>query len=106
LTGATTNSIALLNNGSLTNLNRNGHTRAQARRAGTHPLCPRTELAILWALRNVSALFGLGQLTWLVARGHTTLCFSQDVSDLASFRIFNEDFTIDGAVHIAVTRAR
>jgi hypothetical protein len=95
-----------LEDGSLTNLDRNGHARTQASRALTHPRTPIAEVAIIWALGNVSALFSLGQLTRLVARGHTTLCFSQNISDLASFGIFNDGFTINSGVEVAVTRAR
>lgn len=86
----------------------NGHrnTRIQARRASAQPRTPWTELAIFWAWRNVSALLRLGQFTRLVARRHATFCFSQNVSNLASFRIFNDSLTINGVVEIAVTRAR
>jgi hypothetical protein len=87
-------------------LDRYRYTRIETSWAFTNPRAPRSELAVIWALRNISALFSLGQLTRLIAGRHATFSFSQDVSNLASFWVFNDILAINGVVEVTVTRAR
>jgi len=96
-----------LDDGSFTNLDRYRNTRIETGWAVTNPSTPRRELAVIWALRKSCALFSLGQLTRLVAGRHATFRFLQDVSNLASFWVFNDYFArIIGVVEVTITSAR